>query len=97
MRALLTTIACALLCSACIPLPGNRSLSRRTVFGKQGENTLVADDGASCRVTADAFARVQIGDDHTCAWKEVNADGTGRTVPDTRPGRTTLPGRPGRP
>ena len=94
MRLPRVALAAALLCSACVPLPGNRELSRRGVSGKQGEDTLVSFDGASCRVTADAFARVQVGDEHTCAWKQVEADGSGRAVPDLRPGRTRLPARP---
>ncbi len=97
MRSARLVLAGAVLVSACIPLPGNRSLSRRTVAGKQGENTLVSTDGSSCRVTASAFERAQIGDDHTCAWKEVEADGSGRALPDGRPERTRLPGRPGKP
>jgi hypothetical protein len=97
MRLLPFAVAGVLACAACVPLPGNRALSRRSVAGKQGEDTLVSFDGASCRVTADAFARVQVGDDHTCAWKEVAADGSGRAVPDPRPGRTRLPARPGGP
>lgn len=82
---------------ACVPLPGNHSLSRRTVTGKQGENTLVAQDGSACRVTAAAYERVQIGDDHTCAWKEVEANGTGRAIPDTRPSPRRRPGLPNPP
>ena len=97
MRLPPTALAVAFLCSACVPLPGNRELSRRAVAGKQGEDTLVSFDGASCRVTADAFARVQVGDDHTCAWQQVAGDGSGRAVPDLRPGRTRLPARPGGP
>ena len=97
MRLLPMTLAGALACAACVPLPGNRELSRRPVSGKQGEDTLVSFDGASCRVAADAFARVQVGDEHTCAWKQVEADGSGRAVPDLRPDRTRLPARPGRP
>ena len=95
MRALHLTLACVVLASACVPLPGNRSISRRMVVGKQGEDTLVADDGAWCRVTAPAFARVQVGDEHTCAWKE--ADDGAPAVPDGRPRRTRLPGLPDRP
>jgi hypothetical protein len=92
--ALIPPLLAAAVLAACVPLPGNRSLARRAVAGKQGENVLVAHDGSWCRVTAAAFARAQIGDDHTCAWQEVGADGSGRAIPDARPGRTRLPAVP---
>lgn len=76
----------ALAAAACIPLPRGHALSRRTVWSKQGEDTLVAQDGSWCRVTATTFARVRVGDDHTCVWKEVGASGAGRVVSDVRGG-----------
>jgi hypothetical protein len=97
LRSPIVALLAAVVASACVPLPGNRALARRAVTGKQGENVLVSTDGSWCRVTAAAFARVQVGDDHTCAWQEVADDGSGRVVPDARPGRTRLPAVPGRP
>jgi len=60
----------ALLFAACIPLPRGQTLSRKTVASKEVESTLVADDGARCSVSADTFASVQVGDEHSCIWKE---------------------------
>jgi hypothetical protein len=39
------------------------------VTGKSGEDTLVSSDGGTCRVTAKAFERVRIGDEHVCVWE----------------------------
>ncbi len=76
-------VAAALVLAACIPLPGGHSLSRRQVTGKQGAHTLIADDGATCAVTAPTFEKVQVGDDHTCAWKEAE-DRSGPALPTGR-------------
>ncbi len=59
-----------LLLGGCIPLPNGQALTRKTVASKEGEATLVADDGARCSVTSDTFAAVQVGDEHDCIWKE---------------------------
>jgi hypothetical protein len=93
-------LAHAALAAACIPLPGRRSAVARTVSGKRGEDVLVAAGGWWCRVGAATFARVQLGDRHRCAWEAADAaepGGTGRAVPDARPGRTRLPARPSDP
>lgn len=60
----------ALLLAGCIPLPGGQALSRKTVASKEGEATLVADGGARCTVSADTFAAVRVGDEHSCIWNE---------------------------
>jgi hypothetical protein len=55
--------------AACVPLPGGRELSRKTVWGKEGEATLVADDGSRCEVGSRQFERTKLGDEAVCAWK----------------------------
>jgi hypothetical protein len=79
--------------AACVPLPRGHELSSRAVAGKRDGDTLVADDGAWCRVTAAAYERARVGEGHTCIWKE----GDGRRA--TGGGGRRLPGRPaaGRP
>lgn len=57
-----------LLFSACIPLTGGRSLQSLPVADKQGVNTLVADNGSTCEVPEQVFARILAGDAHLCAW-----------------------------
>lgn len=69
-RLLYTLAAGLLLLGGCIPLPGGHALTRKTVASKEGEGTLVADDGARCSVPPDTFAAVQAGDEHACIWKE---------------------------
>jgi hypothetical protein len=71
------------LLGGCLPLPGGHALTRKIVAGKEGEATLVADDGARCRVPPRTFAAVQPGDEHACLWKET--DGTVRTPPTPGP------------
>ncbi len=96
-RTLLAVSTAAALVSttaACVPLPGGHSLTRRTVYGKQGENVLVADDGSTCRVRGDTYERVQPGDEHTCAWKDADDQATPRAVPDPKPVPRRPPGRP---
>jgi hypothetical protein len=65
--------------AACVPLPGGRELSRKTVWAKEGEATLVADDGARCEVSPARFERTRVGDDAACAWR------LGDGAPDKRP------------
>ncbi len=78
----------------CVPLPGGRTFERRTVAGKRGDDTLVALDGGTCRVWADVFARVRVGDEHACVWRDAGNGGPGdRAAPALpRPPRR-LPGR----
>ena len=89
------------LAAACVPLPGNRQLSRQMVVRKEAENTLVSDEGATCRVKADAFETVNVGDQHACVWKyaDSNTAPTGGSatgpVQDQAPRRAPI--RPGSP
>ena len=69
----------ALLLGGCIPLPGGHALTRKTVVAKEGDATLVADDGARCTVPPRTFTAVQSGDEHACVWKE--PEGGTRTPP----------------
>ena len=83
------------LTTACVPLPGHRYIAKEFVARKEGENTLVAANGATCRVKADTYEKVQVGDEHACAWQYPDdtrpaADAT----TDPRPRRA--PGLPGR-
>jgi hypothetical protein len=64
--------------AACVPLPGGRELSRKTVWGKEGDATLVADDGSRCEVGSRQFERTTVGDEAVCAWKLPDARTTRR-------------------
>jgi hypothetical protein len=86
-RVTLALAASALLLGGCIPLPGGYVLSRKTVVAKEGDATLVADDGSRCRIPQRSFVEVQTGDEHTCAWNE--GSDAGRT-----PGRVPAPAFP---
>jgi hypothetical protein len=66
------TIGALILLGGCLPLPGGRELSRRQVWAKEGETTLVDRDGARCQVAADRFERTRIGDRAVCAWQDRN-------------------------
>ena len=74
-----TLAAGALLLGGCIPLPGGHALTRKAVAAKEGDATLVAEDGARCTVPPRTFTAVQPGDEHACVWKE--AEGAVRTPP----------------
>jgi hypothetical protein len=41
---------------------------RKPVDGKVAPATLVARDGSVCRVSAERFGRVEVGDRVTCMW-----------------------------
>jgi hypothetical protein len=90
----LALAASSLLLGGCIPLPAGYALSRKTVAAKEGDATLVADDGTRCAVPPRTFVQVQPGDDHTCAWNE--ADGAGRAPVPSFPRRPSIP-QPGLP
>jgi hypothetical protein len=80
----------------CVPLPGGRTFERRTVAGKRGDDTLVALDGGTCRVWADVFARVQVGDEHACVWRDVGSGRPGsHAAPEPQRPSRGLPGRAG--
>lgn len=79
MIRLLSVALMAGMCTACIPLPGGRAVAQQEVAGKTGEDTLVARSGDTCRVSADVFERIRIGDAHTCLWQSTR--GTGEAVP----------------
>lgn len=87
------TLFVVLLAAACVPLPGGRSLARRTIAAKEGDATLVADDGSRCTVPADAFARVGVGEEYACVWKETDV-GAPRGTPRTGPREPRRPGPP---
>ena len=78
-----------LLVGGCIPLPGGHALTRKTVAAKEGDATLVADDGARCTVPPGTFTAVQPGDDHACVWKE--PEGGARTPTPSVPRRPLGP------
>ncbi|GJG87983.1 hypothetical protein tb265_31640 [Gemmatimonadetes bacterium T265] len=90
--------AALVLGTGCVPLPRYGYVGKAFVARKEGEKTLVADDGSTCRVKGDVFDKVQVGDNHTCAWRSPsdarpNADAT----PDPRPRRApVLPSGAGR-
>ena len=84
----------SLLLGSCIPLPGGHALTRKTVAAKEGDATLVADDGARCTVPPRAFTAVQPGDEHACAWKEPEGARTPPAPGVPRPQRRTV-GQPG--
>lgn len=62
------TILLALCATACIPLPGGGTWQSLRVAAKQGPATLIAASGASCVVSSETFARVQIGGNYRCVW-----------------------------
>lgn len=64
--------------ASCLPLPGGRSIAQQEVAGKSGEDILVARSGDSCRVAADVFERIRVGDMHMCTWQ--SSRGSGETV-----------------
>jgi len=76
---------------ACVPLPGGRELSRREVWGKEGETTLVDRDGARCQVTADRFERTRLGDRAVCAWQDRSV--ASEAIPAPRRGLPDAGGR----
>ncbi len=68
-RVALATMICSLIVSsACIPLPGGYSVSRKTVASKTGTHTLHATDGSTCAVSEKDFADAEVGDLKTCGW-----------------------------
>ena len=80
-----------LVLGGCVPLPRGHVLERRLVVAKEGEATLVSDDGARCPVDAGTFAKVNVGDEHACVWKHGETGGaTAPGVPGAR-----VPSAPG--
>ncbi len=94
MTSLLSIALSAGTFTSCIPLPGGQSIAQQEVAGKTGEDTLVARSGDTCRVSADVFERIRVGDAHVCTWKSVR--GTGEAVSGD-PRRGGIPGSVGRP
>lgn len=88
----------ALLAAGCVPLPGGRNFTRRTVAQKLGENTLVAVDGSECRVKGDTYEKVQVGDAHACVWQDPRSDSVrvAQPGPARDPSPRRAPGRPSR-
>ena len=81
-------LAAALLSSAaCVPLPGHGYAARQLVVRKEGEDTLVAASGATCRVTGDTYEKVQVGDEHVCAWQYADDASPPGGKTDPRPRR----------
>ena len=92
MRAPVAGLALALL-AACVPLPRGHVLDRRAVRAKEGEATLVSDDGARCKVDPATFARLEVGDEHRCVCTR---DDAGRaSEPGIPGGRVPVVPRPG--
>lgn len=89
------TVAAGLaLTTGCVPLPGHRYVAKEFVVRKEGENTLVAANGATCHVKGDTYDKVQVGDEHACAWQYADdARPAADATADPRPRRA--PGRPG--
>jgi len=83
-----------LLCSSCLPLPGGRSITQQEVAGKTGEDTLVARSGDTCRVTAEVYERIRIGDAHVCLWQSSRGTGDAVVGDPTRAGIQRPVGRP---
>ena len=84
--------------AACVPLPGNRTVSRQWVARKEAENTLVSNSGATCRVKDDVYAKVNVGDEHTCVWKYASTNDAPAAGSPTSPVQDQAPRRaPGRP
>lgn len=79
---LLLALAAVATMTACIPLPGGRTLSQRVVAGKVGDAFFVTHDGATCAVPQRTFARVQVGDTQTCAWQALPSNTVGGGVGD---------------
>jgi hypothetical protein len=82
------------LLTACVPLPGRRTLSQRVVTGKVGDAVLVASDGATCTVPQATFTRVQVGDQQTCVWQDPPPNTRGMGVGDPQLSGRRPVGRP---
>ena len=44
-------------------------LMRKRVMAKQEPDLLVAEDATSCRVSAERFRAVEVGNDELCGWQ----------------------------
>jgi hypothetical protein len=82
----------ALAAAGCVPLPGSRALAPKEVAAKEGEATLVADDGSRCTVPPREFERAEVGEDAWCVWKDAEGTGGARGPARVGPGQRT--GRP---
>lgn len=47
----------------------NRGLMRKRVTAKQEPDLLLAEDGTSCRVSAERYREVEVGTDQLCGWQ----------------------------
>ena len=51
------------------PATPKRGAMRKRVTTKREPDTLVAEDGTTCRVSRDRFRDVEIGRDELCNWQ----------------------------
>lgn len=69
--------------SACIPLSGGREYRSKRVASKLA-GSLTAYDTMTCSVSAEDFARVQVGEQHRCVWVPQGPSKLGgKTAPGT--------------
>jgi hypothetical protein len=47
----------------------NQGLMRKRVTAKQEPDLLLAEDGTSCRVSAERYREVEVGTDQLCGWQ----------------------------
>jgi hypothetical protein len=51
------------------PAMPKRGLMRKRVMAKQEPDVLLAEDGTSCRVSAERYRDVEVGSDELCGWQ----------------------------
>lgn len=51
------------------PSMPNSGLMRKRVIAKQEPDLLLAEDGTSCRVSAERYRDVEVGTDQLCGWQ----------------------------
>ena len=51
------------------PSMPRRGLMRKRVMAKQEPDLLLAEDGTSCRVSAERYRDVEVGNDEICGWQ----------------------------
>jgi hypothetical protein len=47
----------------------NRGFTRKRVITKQEPDLLIAEDATSCRVSAERYRDVEVGDEELCGWQ----------------------------
>jgi hypothetical protein len=51
------------------PATPKRGQMRKRVTAKQEPDRLIAEDGTACRVSAERFRAVEVGNDELCNWQ----------------------------